>query len=758
MSKLTRNAPADHWLEMFPLGNGRLGAMIDGGLPTTRIQLNHEAAWSGSPRSEGSGRWASDRADVSDRIARARKALNEGDPQRAAQALQELQAPYAQAYLPVATLLLTRPDGALPNGDYSRSLDLTTGIHAVTSAAATSRSICSRSFDVLVTDAPGEVLVNLESPLNESARRIDEGVLTVVLALPSDVPPHFETRYPAASWSGDPLDSVQLVVGVKTVFDGERTSVYVAIATTFSAVLSRTEAELPALFDDVVRRIDAAEAAGVERVIQDESAQKSLLMKRSSFHFDQRATPPDSTDLVARFSAAIASGNALETDPGLASLLYDFGRYLAVSSSVGGQLPPTLQGIWNSGMQPPWSSAYTLNINAEMNLWSVFNTNLAECFEPWLAFVKRIAAAGEHTARRLYNSEGWVAHHNSDAWAYTSTVGDGHGDVRWSHWPLAPAWIARSLYDAVKFGAAGVSADDLWPIIRGAAEFCLDWQHRNDQGRWVTSPATSPENVYLSDGHEVALDISTAMDEQLLADLFTIVVALADRLQLSHDSVVAAAGERLAQMRPQPIIDGGLIREWDQPRLEEDPHHRHVSHLYGLFPGSGRWDDEGRAAASRTLDRRGDASTGWSLIWKLALRARLHQPAKVSDLLALVFRQAPVDDAFGEDGGLYPNLFAAHPPFQIDANLGFPGVLAECFLQSHDDIELLPAVPRELADGAAKGLVARPGISVDLEWRRGHLIEARFGSIPTPVRVRYRNGYVDLAAGEGRRLTTLDFR
>lgn len=375
-----------------------------------------------------------------------------------------------------------------------------------------------------------------------------------------------------------------------------------------------------------------------------------------------------------------------------------------------------------------------------MNSWSAYPTDLPETGEPLIDFVLALADAGEATARRLYDAPGWVAHHNSDAWLFSNPVGAGHGDARWTAWPLAGAWFARNLWESVAFGES--TAERIWPAVRGAAEFALAWHHRDGTGAWSTAPATSPENAYLIDGRAVAVDATTAMDQSLLHDLFGITEALATRLGLEDDPVVVAARERRVLLDAEPRIGSlGTVIEWAAEHPEEDPHHRHVSPLYGLYPGPGLWSHPAREAAAATLHRRGDDSSGWSLVWKLALWARLGRGDKVSDLLRLMFRAAGESDAPWR-GGLYPNLFAAHPPFQIDANLGFPGVLAEALLQSQDGIHLLPALPAELATGSATGLVARPGIRVDLQWRDGRLeraaLRARTPSAEGDVVIRYR--------------------
>ena len=447
-------------------------------------------------------------------------------------------------------------------------------------------------------------------------------------------------------------------------------------------------------------------------------------------------------------------------------MLFDYGRYLLISSSRPGGLPATLQGIWNDQMQPPWSSNYTTNINLQMNYWGVDVTNLPETAEPLFDLIEALSLSGRETATRLYGARGWTLHHNSDAWGFTAPAGAGAGDPSWAFWPMAGPWLIRHLLEREAFGGKPVLATRFWPVLRGAAEFALDWMVQLPDGGWATSPSTSPENTYLStDGRAASLGTSSTMDLSLLRELFeTVLSTAASRDQApgpADAEFLREVAERLAALPISPPIgvERG-VREWADGAIAVDPHHRHLSLLYSLYPGSANFDDASRLAAEQTLEDRGDDSTGWSLCWKLALWARLGRSDKVSDLLRLSLRPAGVSDG-PFSGGLYPNLFAAHPPFQIDGNLGFVAALSEALLQSHaGEIELLPALPIELAEGHVTGLVARPGVLVDMNWSAGILTDAWLRSRGAAVQttVRYRGctltRLIDIA---GIRLTSTDF-
>lgn len=722
-SILTYRTPAASWVECLPLGDGTLGAMLDGGVPIGRIELNHEGAWSGGPGSEARTALIGPE-QARDALSQARARLAEGRPDLAARALAPHQARYGQSFLPLGTLVLSR-GSATPDGAYRRSLDLATAVHTLETSELRERAMVSAPYGVFVMQSSDAVAVDLESPHRLIARSEADEALEIIVRLPSDVPPpHEGDRYPAATWDDAPDAAMEAIVRVVTVESSGGTVLFLTAATMYDGP-GRPLRTLDEARTEVRRRTSAAQQAGVDAVFSEGVDSHAQIFERA--RLDTGAAPQHGESTDARLQSAFAQEeHPLAEDPGLAGLLFDVGRYLAISSTrAGSALPATLQGIWNGAVRPPWSSNFTLNINAEMNLWSAHVTNMSETAEPWARFVEALADAGTAAARRLYDMPGWVAHHNSDAWLFTSSVGEGQGDARWAHWPMAAPWLVRSVWDAVEFGADVSVAQRLWPTARAAAEFALSWQRSDGAGGWITAPATSPENVYaLADGTEAALDTTVAMDEQLIEDLYTIVGRLARLVGQGDDPIARAARERLAAMAPTPRVSAdGLILEWATERPEVEVHHRHVSHLYGLYPGAGLWDAPSRAAAAASLERRGDESTGWSLVWKMALWARLGRGDKVGDLLALLFREAG-EHRGPEAGGLYPNMFAAHPPFQIDANLGFPGVLAECLVQSHDGIALLPALPPQLASGTARGLVARPGVEVDIEWESGALVRA----------------------------------
>ncbi|WP_345436714.1 glycosyl hydrolase family 95 catalytic domain-containing protein [Microbacterium gilvum] len=725
------------WLEALPLGNGRLGAMAWGGFPAV-IDLNEESVWSGGPLRDEAQRPVG-AVEARRLLEEARIAVDAGRVDDATALLQRRQSDYGQAFLPVGRLVIVGGDEA---AGVERALDLSTGIHRASSGAVSAETFASAPAHVVVhAVTAADVALSFTSPLAETARCEDADGLVVRLRAPLDVAPGHEPARAAAIWPEGPGETVEAVVVVRARLDGDRMLVVVAIESTYAGPTAPLSSA-----DDAERRardrVDAALAAGFARLRAEHVAAHGALFDR--VELDAGPARPGTTH--ERMAAARAAGSVAASDPDLVATLFDYGRYLLMSSSRPGGLPANLQGLWNADMRPPWSSNYTLNINTQMNYWAAETTALPETVEPLIRFTEALAERGAVTAAHDFGARGWAAHHNSDAWAFTAGVGCGHGDPSWAYWPWAGAWLVRHLVEHERFGSApeGFVEATLRPLARGAAAFALDLLVERPDGSLGTLPSTSPENLLRTrDGRETALGVSSTMDLALAAEILDTVCALGP----DGDPLVEEA--RAARARIPPVAARATARgvvEWEGDPDTVDPHHRHVSHLYPLFPGDAA-DDVFAAAAARSLDRRGLDSTGWSLAWKTALWARLGRADRVGALVELFFRDARGVEG-REAGGLYANLLAAHPPFQIDGNLGFTAAVAECLLQSHRGIvELLPCLPPGLDDGAVSGLVARPGIVVSLVWRRRVLVEARLRALPGrggAARVRHGGADHDL--------------
>ncbi|WP_432572576.1 glycoside hydrolase family 95 protein [Kineococcus sp. SYSU DK005] len=780
MPQLHYDRPASTWLEALPVGDGRLGAVCWGLADGEKLSLNDDRAWSGPV---GGPRHAAP-ADHPQRVLAARRAVLDGDAALADELMQPV-VPHTQAYLPVGDLTVRTP-GLSVAQDLRRGLDLSTatawtrrpgpggGARHETFVAARAGALVHE-----LTAAGGEdVEVAFASPLPlRSVRRGSPGPGEVewraLLELPLDVRPWGPGQEgEAVRWAGpgsparlvavvvraradgcapdrDAVDAVDAVDGVDAA-DGADTAgggggVLVARWAGARRVRLVVAVEVPEPLADSPGTPDAQAAArraaaalgAVEEVRAAHLADHAALFGRAGLELHGRCGPATPTDeLVHR---AVDDEDAHRA---LAELVVAHARYLLVTGSRPGTLPMTLQGLWNAELRPPWSSNYTTNVNLQMAYWPVQAWALPECAEPLLAFAERLAAEGARAAREMYDAPGWVTHHNSDGWAQTRSVGGGWADPSWSAWPFGGAWLCANLVDAVEHAAdpAAVAARVL-PVLEGAARFCLAWLVRLPDGTLGTAPSTSPENRWLDAGGTArAVTASSTCDLELTRGLLQAWSRLAPdepaTARLREDVREALAG----LPRPRTGARGQLL-EWHEDLPEAEPEHRHTSHLVGLYPLGTldpRAEPDLAAAAARTLELRGPESTGWALAWRTALWARLGRGDVVGDLVRRCLRPA-VDDA-AQAGGLYPNLFSAHPPFQVDGNLGFAAGVAEALVGSTAErVDLLPALPPQWPRGRVHGLRTRAGVEVDLTWEEGR---------PTRARLRHlRAGTVHVAVG-----------
>lgn len=691
---ISREAPATDWLDALPLGNGRLGAMAWGDPARARFGLNESTLWSGMP-----GVNADRRTDAETAAAARTEALalfRAGREVEAEQVLAALGASWSQAYQPVGDLVVEVP-GAAPG---PRELDLGASLHRVRTADGEHVTLVSAADEVLVHAVPlaadAGLHVALESPQVEEHRAERPDGLDLVLRVPSDSPPHHAPGRPPVRWDED-ASRVAVVVRWHRETDSgqERAVIVVAVVTSWRGFGQRP--------DRPRAEILAAATAQAERALARGEA-----------------------ELLARHSAAPLPGTgdmAIELPRiGQAALLADvlaYGRYLLAASSRPGLPPANLQGLWNDLPRPPWSSNFTTNINVEMNHWPAAVAQVPDAAAALERWVELVRTTGRETARRLYDADGWTLHHNSDAWGYADPV---DGDASWAIWPMGGLWLELQLEDLSRFTGEDPSerAARRLPALREAAAFALDLLHEDGDGEHlVTFPSTSPENRWrAADGRALALTEGSGMDRWLVRGVLSALLEAAGTAGAREDPVVRRAAAALPRVQGPRIGPDGRLLEWHAAVEETEPAHRHVSHLAPVFPGTDPLLEEIEAAATASLEARGDEATGWSLAWKTALWARLHRPDKVQDLLELFLRPALTPD--GERSGLYPNLFSAHPPFQMDANFGIVAAVAECLVQSHrGEIELLPAAAPLLATGSVRGLRARPGVVVDLSWERG---------------------------------------
>lgn len=740
------NHPAPNWNEALPLGNGSLGAMVFGGLPTERIQLNHDTLWSGPPLyGEGNDPLAPSR------LAGIREAAFAGKFAEASQRCRQIQGPFSQAYMPMADLWIefTAPS-TLPS-EYRHSLNLTDATdrvahrHAVTTVKR--RAFVSHPDQILVwtcesdKDCPLSGLIRLNSP-HPFARPV-QGVTT--LAIAGRAPVHAEPNY---------LNAPHPII-----YDSER-GLRFHVSLTVSATGGRLRATDKGIaFTGATGLTIRLSAATDFRAKQDPTVKTAAILKKAQRYsdvqlharhvidhrrlFDRVKLELDAPHLDKPTDQRIIDFPTTQ-DAGLFELLFQFGRYLMIAGSRAGTQALNLQGIWNESLVPPWSSNYTTNINTQMNYWPVESAGLSECHGPLFDLIEEAAVNGRRTAAIHYGVSGWVMHHNTDLWRKTAPVGRWRGEPMWANWPMGGAWLCRHLWERYLHTGDRAFLIRYYPILRDAAEFCLAWLIEDPKGRLVTCPSISPENRFTTaDGSTSDVSIATTMDISIIRELFAYVAEAGKILKRDapFGKKLRAAARRLP---PFQVGREGELMEWSHETTDPEPTHRHISHLYGLYPSNLITPDatpELAEACRVTLNRRGDPSTGWSMAWKVCCWARLRDGDRAYKVLCQMLTMTREGDVQYSDGGVYPNMFGAHPPFQIDSNFGAVAGIAEMLLQSHaGEIHLLPALPSAWPSGRVEGLRARGGVTISLNWEKGRLISCTATSDATQtVTVRYGN-------------------
>jgi len=732
--KLWYDQPASKWTEALPVGNGRIGAMISGGVEREQIQFNEETLWTGAPH-DYSHKGASDYLDD------IRQLLFAGKQKEAEQlAMKEFMSiPLRQMeYQPFGDLYIDFP-GHKTYNNYHRELDISDAVcytsYSVNGVNYRREIFASNPDQVIAIKITSDKAKSLTFSMNLDSEHEDRSVVTdgnnqtLMVAVKDgalkgaarikvDSDGEISTENNKISVSG--ARSAIIWISANTNFKNYKDvsiDPLASLETTFGNIAGKS-------FDNVK-----------ERHISDYHA----LFNR--FKIDFGTNGRDTVPTNNRLKMFPDSPD----DPQLIALYTQYGRYLMISASRPGTQPTNLQGIWNKELAPSWGSKYTVNINTEMNYWPSEITNLSECAEPLFALIKDCSETGAVVAKEQYNLDGWVLHHNTDLWRGSAPINNSNHGI----WVSGSGWLSSHLWEHYLFTQdLEFLREKAWPLMKGAAIFYADFLTIDPESGWlISTPSNSPENGGLVAG--------PTMDHQIIRSLFKACIQASEILDTDHDFATLLK-EKVVKIAPNKIGQYGQLQEWMKDIDDPDNKHRHVSHLWGIHPSNDiNWEEspELMEAAKQSLLFRGDDATGWSLAWKINFWARLRDGDHAYELIKLLFRPVGTDDTrYERGGGSYPNLFDAHPPFQIDGNFGAPAGIVEMLIQSHlSAIDILPALPSVLPEGKITGVCARGGFELSFSWKEGVLNDVEvLSKAGNKCRLRYKGKTIEFESVKGK--------